>query len=125
MAKQVEPTEQILKPVESTPIILVESDPITRKRKYKADLVNGCWLEVEFSSYSTGPRHTSAMLYQARDRWLIIRFDAIPNKLLDASLVESLMLRASEMMKVDHEYISKKPDEFIDKDGVKWLKAPE
>jgi len=80
---------------------------------------------MEFSSYSTSAlRHISAMIYQTRDRWLIIRLESLPNLLLESGIVESLTIRAAEIMKLDNEYMTQKPEEFVDEHGVRWLKAP-
>lgn len=101
-------------------------NPREMVRRYKAVLPSGCWIEVEFatSTYGSG-RSSTSFLYQASDKSVLFTASKIANLVINQDLIMPLTASLAEIMQLDDEYVKSTPDEFIDKNGQKWIKAQE
>lgn len=120
---QSDPTPEPLPEV--TIFTVVDSNCPEMRRKYKAPLTNGRWIEIEFRSrtWASGiDRDTTAFLYQSRNKWLIFRINAIAENILDPELVPQVEKYVAEMIRLDDAYITSIPKEFVDSKGVKWVR---
>jgi hypothetical protein len=94
------------------------------KREYTAKLDDGRSIKITvYSLFSRCDRTTNGELTQSNGRWVLFDPKNIADKILDPNLVPLIEGRVAEILRLDANFMSNAPGEFVDEDGTTWQRT--
>lgn len=90
------------------------------KRLYNVDLNNRASMTITIYTLWKGTRTRNGQLTQPNGRWVLFDPDAVAEKILDPLLVPLIEQWVKKIYALDDEFISSRPNEFVDEDGISW-----
>lgn len=113
--------------------IIIQEDrkapPAEMKRKYIVGLLDGRRMEVELYNANVGDGRIGSIFLYGRSeegesaKWLIIDMTRLPTDLLNPNIISLIKNYYSEIKALDKAYVETGMNEYVDRNGVKWVKA--
>lgn len=91
-------------------------------RTYSAQITDEVRIEVERRTF-LGARYDTSILTQRDGRWILFDISDPADKILDPDLLPIVERYCAEIIRLDEEYITSRPDKFTDETGQVWRRV--
>lgn len=93
------------------------------KRRYTAQVNDQVSLKIELYNGYGGGTYDMSELTQRNGKWVLFDAKSPADKILDREILPTVERLCEEVLQMDAAYRKSKPNEFIDKSGVKWRRV--